>query len=390
MRKHKSDRWILVLTCILMGIGLIVIYTIGPMRANFMSAAYGVEVAENSFFVHQIISVILALLAAAVAFFVPYEFLRKTSKWVMILGIVSCLFLVIMSKVGSGLAVCENGACRWIRITSSVSVQPVEILKLGLVMYLAQLIAKRKEEGNYKFLDFWMPYLTMSLLALLFTVYFQKDLGSAVVLGAIILGMLLMSGVKMKYFIIACAVALAGATVAIVIEPHRMERLMTFQDSEDADTYHIDNALLAIGTGGMTGVGVGNTVQATGYLPESINDSVFAVMGEAFGFLGLVLVIGVFVFLLMRIIKVYERRNNEEYGLIAIGVFAWVAVQTAVNICAMIGLIPLTGITLPLLSYGGTSMAFTAFALGLVAQLSCYEKRGREMKEKMVSSRGIE
>ena len=156
---------------------------------------------------------------------------------------------------------------------------------------------------------------------------------------------------------------------------------MTFINGEGSDNYHIENALIAIGTGGLTGVGVGNSVQATGYLPESINDSVFAVMGETFGFVGLVAILGVFVVLLLRVVRIGEYGKDDEERLIAIGVFAWIGVQMAVNIMAMTGLIPLTGITLPLLSYGGTSMMFVAIALGLVAQLSCYTRREKEIKQ---------
>ena len=134
------------------------------------------------------------------------------------------------------------------------------------------------------------------------------------------------------------------------------------------------------------GVGVGNSVQATGYLPESINDSVFAVMGETFGFVGLMTVVIIFLVLLLRVLRVGEMGADDEQRLIALGVFAWVASQMAINIMAMTGLMPLTGITLPLLSYGGTSMMFTTIALGLVLQLSCYTRREKEIKQKKFSN----
>ena len=132
--------------------------------------------------------------------------------------------------------------------------------------------------------------------------------------------------------------------------------------------------MLAIGTGGLFGVGLGNSVQATGYLPESINDSVFAIMGETFGFLGLTVILLAFLVLLMNILKVAGEVDEEE-KLISTGVFAWIGTHVVVNIAAMTGLIPLTGITLPLLSYGGTSMIFIAYAVGMVVQMSCYTKR---------------
>ncbi len=169
-------------------------------------------------------------------------------------------------------------------------------------------------------------------------------------------------------------VAVLGALggLMIVSAPHRMARMATF--SGEGNSYHIDNALIAIGRGGMFGVGVGNSVQATGYLPESINDSVFAVIGETFGFVGLMVVMGCFVGLLMRMLRVSDRLGGGD-RLMAVGVFAWVGSHVIINVAAMTGLIPLTGITLPLLSYGGTSMAFTALGLGLVLQLSAITSR---------------
>ena len=144
--------------------------------------------------------------------------------------------------------------------------------------------------------------------------------------------------------------------------------------------------MIAIGTGGFTGVGIGNSVQATGYLPESINDSVFAVMGETFGFVGLVAVVGCFTVLLLRLLRTANYLHDTEESLVVVGVFAWAAAHVVVNIASMTGLIPLTGITLPLLSYGGTSMLFTAAALGLALQLSCYTAREprTEAQPKMV------
>ena len=390
MRKHKSDRVITILTLLLLVIGLVVIYAIGPMRVNFMNAAYGSELEENYFFVHQLVSVAFSIGAFVVAFKFPYEKLRKFSKVVMIFGLVMCAILEVAALAGSGLAKCELGACRWINLGSFGSLQPAEILKLGLVLYLAQLAAVRKKEGKLETSDFFVPAGVYSGLALFFTVILQKDLGTGVAIMAIILGILFMSGIKTRIFMMILGVILVGGVLAIITSPHRMERILTYANGDEADNYHIENALIAIGTGGVTGVGVGNSVQATGYLPESINDSVFAIMGETFGFIGLMAVVMIFMILLSRILGVVERGEDMEHRLVAAGVFSWVLVQTAVNMMAMTGLIPLTGITLPLLSYGGTSMMFVATGLGLIAQLSCYTRRVvKKNEKKSYSSRGV-
>jgi len=375
MRKHKSDRIIGALTVILLGLGLIVIYAIGPMRANVMNSAYGTNLSENHFFIHQLISVGLSLAVALVAFLLPYSVVRKFGKLVLLAGLGMCALLAILSIFNSPLAKCELGACRWINVSSSLSIQPAEILKLGLVLYLAGLMAERKKEGRLATRDFWIPFTVVSVLSLGFVVVIQKDLGTGVSIMAIILAMLFMSGVRMKYFILVLLVILLAGVGAIMSSPHRRERLMTFGSADSSDSYHIENAMIAIGTGGFFGVGIGNSVQATGYLPESINDSVFAVMGETFGFIGLFAVVGCFAGLLFRLLKTARFLQDDEESLVVIGIFAWLTAHVVLNISSMTGLMPLTGITLPLLSSGGTSMLFTAAALGLALQLSCYTSR---------------
>lgn len=250
------------------------------------------------------------------------------------------------------------------------------------MLYLASLIAERKKQGKLETTDFWIPFGVVSAISLVFVVVVQKDLGTGVSIMAIILATLFMSGVKMRYFVITLLIVGALGVVSIVVSPHRVERLLTFSSEDSSNSYHIENAMIAIGTGGLFGVGIGNSIQATGYLPESINDSVFAVMGETFGFVGLLVIVAVFTVLLMRLLRTANYLEDDEESLVVIGIFAWMTAHVVVNITSMIGLIPLTGITLPLLSYGGTSMVFTAFALGLALQLSCYTSR-EPRKEKI-------
>lgn len=390
MRKHKSDRAIGALTLTLLGAGLIMIYAIGPMRVNVLNSAYGADYPENYFFVRQLINVGLSLAIFVLAFKLPYEIIRKFAKIVMFGSLVLCALLVVLAMVGSGLAKCELGACRWFNLPG-LSFQPAELVKLGLVLYLPGLMAERKKEGKLESWDFWLPFLVVSGLSLFFVVVMQKDLGTGVSVMAIIMATLFMSGVSLKYFLVMMVVILVGGGVAIVSSPHRMQRLMTFNSEESSDNYHIENAMIAIGSGGLFGVGPGNSVQATGYLPESINDSVFAVMGETFGFVGLFAVVMAFTWLLMRLLRTATYLEDDEQSLVVVGIFAWATAHVVVNIASMTGLVPLTGITLPLLSYGGTSMLFMSAALGLALQLSCWTGREprKEQKEKSRNVRAI-
>lgn len=387
VRRHRSDLMILFSVLALMAIGLVVIYAIGPMRANVLNNTYGADYDPNYFFWHQLMSVGLGIAAFSVAFWVPYKKIFKLSRIIMIAGLVASALLFVMQS--SSFVKCELGACRWFSF-GGFSFQPAELLKIGLVLYLSCLINQKKEEGTIGSLkDFWLPILIVAGLSLFFVVVLQKDLGSGAVLLTILMSIIFVSGVSLKQFLLFLVAMGVAGVLAIAFSPHRMERLTTFLGDGDSDSsYHIDNAKLAIGTGGLFGVGIGNSVQATGYLPESINDSVFAIMGETFGFVGLVFILLIFAAIPMRLLKVAEGTHSIDGKLVITGVFAWFITHVIVNVAAMTGLIPLTGITLPLLSYGGTSIAFMALALGLCLQLSCYTSR-EVINEDTSSGRGV-
>ena len=244
--------------------------------------------------------------------------------------------------------------------------------------------------------QFYAKFFGVLGVSLFLIVVSQKDLGSAVPLGVIALTILFVAGIKIWKIMILFAVILALGVGMILSSPHRRERLFTFTGKGDATTdYHIENALITVGSGGLLGVGIGNNVQTAGYLPESITDSMFAVVSEMWGFVGAVAVIGLYVHLFMEILKVANTSENLYFRLVTMGVFAWLFSQVAVNISAMIALIPLTGITLPLLSKGGTSLLITCFGLGLVINISRFtsrteisdDERNEEIKNNLRMSR---
>ena len=363
------------------------------MRANVLNSTYGTNYGANDFFMGQLRSVIISVIAFFLAFkLIPYRFLRRFARPLIIIAIALSVLLWILALAGSSLAKCELGECRWYSL-GPISFQPAEFLKLALIIYLADFLTRKREEGTIgKFREFWLPLIIVCGASLGLVVVAQGDLGTGVALVSIIFGMLLVSGVPTRQYLIMVAIVLAVAVGAIATSSHRMQRIdawiatITGSGSSDS-TYHIENAILAIGTGGFTGVGIGNSVQATGYLPESINDSVFAIMGETFGFVGLFIVLAVFGALLLRTLKVADHTAATDERLVVIGVFSWTLAGVVVNIMAMTGLVPVTGITLPLISYGGTSMLFLAFALGLVLQISCYTRR-EGIKHEDINSRG--
>ena len=368
---------------LLLLLGLIVMYALGPQRANVMNYAYGTNYSDTYFFGKQLTSVIIAVVAFSVFYFVPYKwFTGERSKYVLWAGFLSCVLLFLLgSLLHLSLAKETNGAYRWFYLGGLGSFQPSELLKYGILLFLAGFLGRRASQGKINdFHETLVPVGVISALSLLMIVVLQKDLGTGVSLIAIVLSMIIVSGVDWKIIGKILGVVAFCGLVLIFTSPHRIERVMTFIQGDSHKTasgqedknYHIQQARIAIGSGGLLGLGIGKSVQATGYLPEAINDSIFAVMGETFGFVGLMAILALFTALLLSILHVAARLPDTTLRLIVAGIFGWIASHVVLNIAAMTGLMPLTGIPLPLLSYGGTSMLFIAAALGLVFQISKY------------------
>jgi len=387
VRRHRPDYMIALYMGMLMLIGLVVIYAIGPQRANVLNNAIGSNYSDSYFFIKQMTSLVLAIVAFCAISVIPYKFILKHAAKLLILGLIACVILFIASKAGLSIADATNGASRWFNLGVLGSLQPAEIVKFGLLLYLAVFLGTRAKEGRVNDVKATLiPVGVITGLSLLFIVVIQKDLGTGIALSAIVITMLFMAGLSKKIGVALAVTVLVIGGLFIFTAPHRVERIVTYLQgdnvsSEEAngDSYHIQHAKIAIGSGGLTGVGIGNSVQATGYLPEVINDSVFAVLGETFGFVGLIAIMAIFVGLLLRLLKVLDHLVDIRLKLLVAGVFGWFGAHVILNIAAMLGIVPLTGITLPLISFGGTSMIFITAALGLVFQLSRYTVHGSRL-----------
>ena len=379
VRRHRPAYQIVLYMGLLLLLGLVVMYALGPQRASVLNYAYGFEYSDMYFFNKQLVSVIIAVVAFATCAIVPHKlFTEKNAQYIFLGGLGACLLLVVCGMIGFSFAEETNGAYRWFYIGGLGSFQPAELLKFGALVFLGGFLGMRAKQGRLNDIQETLVPLALSMGAAMFVVVvLQKDLGTGIALVAIVLSMLVVSGMKSQLlWKVLGALALAGVLL-IVIAPHRMERVMTFlggdthvEVGQEDPNYHITQARIAIGSGGLTGLGIGNSVQASGYLPEAINDSIFAVMGETFGFVGLVAILGLFTGLLLALLGVVARLPDIRLRLVVAGVFGWVGSHVVLNVAAMTGVAPLTGIPLPLLSYGGTSMLFIAAALGLAFQLS--------------------
>lgn len=401
-RRHRPDYHIVLYMGLLMMLGLIVMYAIGPQRAEVLNSSFGTDYYTSTyFFVKQATSLGIAIAAFVAAALVPFSWLKKHAARILVAGFAASLLLFVTGNLLhiEQVAQCSLGACRWFELGPFGSIQPAEFLKFGLLISVSGFLATRIRQGLVNdFNKTLIPVGVMALLASIVIIGIQKDMGTGISMLSLLAAMVMVAGVNKRIGGMLLGAAVVFGMLMIVIAPHRMDRINTFfagdaDSSFSAENYHIIHAKIAIGSGGLFGVGIGNSVQATGYLPEAINDSVFAIMGETFGFVGLVIILVLFGSLLLRLLKITDHLTDIWMKMVAAGVFGWLAAHVILNVAAMIGVFPLTGITLPLLSFGGTSMIFIAAALGLVFQLSRYTVYDAQNKEQSYenssSRRGI-
>jgi cell division protein FtsW len=400
VRRHRPDYYIVLFTGILMLIGLVVMYAIGPQRAHAMNLTFGTDsYSDTYFFIKQFVSLTFAAAVFWLVAKTPFSFFRRYTTLLLMTALGACILLAILGAMGLGIAPNINGAVRWFNFGALGSIQPAEYLKFALLLFVACFLGLKYKQGEVNNISATLvPLAVLTGVIVFVIVSLQKDMGTGLALIAIVATMLFTAGLNMRYGLAVVGVMALAGFLLIVSAPHRMERVAAFfagdsTSTNDPETYHIEHAKIAIGSGGPTGVGIGNSVQATGYLPEAVNDSVFAIMGETFGFVGLVSILGLFFALLMRVLRVADHLPDITARLVVAGVFGWLGAHVVLNVAAMTGLVPLTGITLPLLSFGGTSMVFVAGALGLVFQLSKHTTRYTEVEggdnEDSRSGRGI-
>ena len=367
-RRHRADVGIILLVGILLAFGLVVIYSISPILSQELMDGVG----RNYFFYNQLIHIVIGLALFVIASQLPLKWWRKILPW-MAAGVAAFLIVMLMPQVG----ISEGGATRWLGI-GPLSFQPAELVKfvavIGAAVWFASL--SKSEINNYKFT--LLPVAIVLTIVALFVVVHQRDLGTMLVVALIIGSIFFVSGVKWQHLTALLATGGAAGVLSIALFPHRMERIATFFSPDEGlaeSSYHLHQALIAVGSGGLFGLGLGGSVQVYGYLPEAANDSIFAIIAETFGLVGALAVIGLFGLLIYRCLVVANRSENMFARYVVVGITAWIGGQAMINIMAMIGIIPLTGITLPFLSYGGTSMVMVLLAMGVVTHISKYTVR---------------
>lgn len=357
----KLDAVLLMTGLALLAIGLVMVTSasISIADRNLSSPFYYLE--------RQAVFIALGLVAAWLVYQVRLVYWEKSGM--ALLG-VSLLLLVLVLVPGVGREV--NGSTRWIPL-GMFNLQVSEAVKLFLIIYVAGYLVRHGEAVRTSILGFIKPMLMVGMAALLLLQ--EPDFGATVVIIGTVLGMMYLGGVRFMQFVSFLGLFGAAALLLVVTSPYRMERLTSFMNpwADPFDSgFQLTQSLIAIGTGGWFGTGLGGSVQKLFYLPESHTDFLFAVLSEELGFVGVCTIIALYSMLFYRAIRIAllaEKCGNRFAAYMAYGIGIWLAMQAVINMGVNMGMLPTKGLTLPLMSYGGSSLIICCMAIGLLLRI---------------------
>jgi len=347
-RKLRPDTWLFGVAVVLLSVGVVMVYS-------------------------------ASAIVAAERFHDPYFFLKKQIFWALLGALALWLALRVDYRRLEGLVVplllaprgqAINGTRRWIRL-GPVSFQPAELAKLALVVYLAAFLARRRDAlGDFR-RDLLPPLAVAGMLAAL--VLAQPDLGSSLTLVALTFALLFLAGGRVRHLALVLAPALPLLAVAVWAAPYRIRRVTTFLDpwsDPRGSGFQIIQSWLAFGNGGLLGQGIGGSQQKLFYLPEAHTDFIFAIVGEELGLVGALAIVGLFVVLAWRGLRIGLRAPEPFGAYLALGITLLIATQAIVNLGVVTGLLPTKGLPLPFISFGGSALLVTMLATGVLLNIS--------------------
>ncbi|MDO8668805.1 MAG: putative lipid II flippase FtsW [Candidatus Buchananbacteria bacterium] len=359
--EKKADLQLIVLISFLTVFGLLMIFSAG---VSLGWQKFG----DSYFFVkHQILFGLLpGLFLFVILSKIDYFKLKSLATPMLFISII-LLVLVYIPGIGSGYGTSRS----WINFFG-FSLQPSEIVKLTFLIYLVAWLSEKGEKRLKDLHQGFLPFVIV-LFVVMLLIFFQPDTGSMSIIVLTSLIVFFVAGGSLMHLSWVSALGFSGLWLVIKFSSYRAERLTTFLHPELdplGNGYHINQALLAVGSGGFWGRGFGHSRQKFAYLPESAGDSIFAIIAEELGFIVSAALIIAFIFLMLRVLKIAQRCNEPFGRLLAIGIVSWFVIQAFINIAAITGLLPLTGVPLPFISYGGTALMTCLAASGILVNIS--------------------
>jgi len=325
--------------------------------------------ANNPFFYiqRQLVAAAIGMTAGFICLFIPMQLWRSLGPLILFVG-----FMLLMAVLIPGIGHEVNGSTRWVRL-GVMNLQVSEPARLCFILYLAGYLVRRNKSLREEFTGFLRPMIVLSLACALLLA--EPDFGATVVLLATAMAMMFVAGARIRDFLVFFVTAVLALVALVMAAPYRMQRITGFLDPW-ADPYdsgfQLTQSLIAIGRGEWLGVGLGDSVQKLFYLPEAHTDFVFAVYAEEFGLLGSLVLIALFLALLWRVFKLAMRAADAERffeAYIAIGLGTWLGIQAFINIGVNMGMLPTKGLTLPLISYGRSSLIITMICIALLLRI---------------------
>ncbi|MBP1971540.1 cell division protein FtsW [Virgibacillus natechei] len=336
---------------------------------------------DNYFFNRQLIWIVVGFVIFFVVSFIPYQLLGKFIAPLILLLIV-LLGLVLVPGIG----VERNYSTRWLGVGPFVF-QPSEIAKLIMLIYFAKAYSnKRNYIGEFS-RGFLPPLLILAFV--FFLIIMQPDLGTGISIIIACGGVLLLSGAKWQHLGVLGGLAVSGVAMLAFSADYRMDRMTSFVDpfaDPLGQGLQLVNSYIAIGTGGFTGEGLGNSIQKMGYLPEAHTDFIMAIILEELGIIGLIIVMGMFVTFLLKGFDIFKKTPNYFGKFLAFGITIQICFQAILNLGSVSGLLPITGITLPLISYGGSSMVITLAGIGMLMNISMQNNKAEQQNSEEKNS----
>ena len=365
MKRVKVDIPFLISILILVVAGYLIFTSASLGLLSKEPAKYSNVAFNQTFF-----GLFLGLIACVVISQIDYKIYRKFSFYIFILSIIATLLVFV-----PGLGVAHGGAQRWIYL-GPLSFQPSELLKIGFIMYFSAIISAVKDKAS-SFKHGFLPFIILSAIIAAILLK-QPDTDTFLIIIFSGLAIFLSAGGRWKYVFISALVGIVVITSLAFSKPYIMSRINTFIHPENnslGSGYQIQQSLIAIGSGGISGRGFGQSIQKFNFLPEPIGDSIFAVAGEEFGFIGTSVIVLLFVFFTFRGLKIATSVQDPFGRLVVVGIVILIISQAFVNIGAMVGVLPLSGITLPFISHGGTALFMTLAEIGIILNISKSRKK---------------